>query len=104
MNASRDPAQSGSAAGSPPDPAPSSIRQVVREPLAPVPAPLLTLPEARRPKRTDKPGVVITDIRIPFGRMTMLILKASLASLPAILVMALIGLIVALAFACLGGY
>ena len=44
--------------------------------------------------------VVVTDIRIPFGSMVVLILKWTLASIPA---MFIVGIVVVVVFGVIGG-
>ncbi len=43
--------------------------------------------------------VVVTDVRIPFGSMVVLILKWTLASIPAMIVMVILGMVAAGIFA-----
>jgi hypothetical protein len=47
--------------------------------------------------------VVVTDIRIPFGSMVVLILKWTLASIPAMIVLVVLGMVAAGLFAGMFG-
>jgi hypothetical protein len=48
--------------------------------------------------------VVISDVRIPFGRMVLIILKWMLASIPAMLLMWGVMFFIILAFGVFGGF
>jgi len=44
---------------------------------------------------TDETRVVVTDIKMPFGSMVMFMVKWTLASIPALLILALVGVVLA---------
>ena len=52
------------------------------------------LPESRGRTASPRP-VVVTDIQVPFGSLVVFILKCALASVPAILVLAIVGQLLA---------
>ncbi len=53
---------------------------------------------------SEKPSVTITDIDIPFMRLMMIIIKVSLAAIPAAIIVSLIlGIVMSLVAGILGG-
>ena len=42
---------------------------------------------------TERSEVVVTDVQIPFGSMVVLIIKWTIASIPAMLIVVILGLI-----------
>ncbi len=66
----------------------------------------LVIPSATRSPHTEaamSEEVVVTDIRIPFGSMVVLILKWTLASIPAMIVLVVLGMVAAGLFAGMFG-
>lgn len=51
-------------------------------------------PESRGRTASPRP-VVVTDFQVPFGRLVVFLVKCALASLPAILALAIIGQLIA---------
>jgi len=49
--------------------------------------------KARQPRETRVAGVVVTDIRMPFGSMVIFMVKWAIASIPALLILSLLGLL-----------
>lgn len=53
--------------------------------------------------KPERVRVVVTDVELPFGSMVTLLVKLALAAIPAAIIVALVWLFIAAAFAGLGG-
>ena len=51
----------------------------------------------------EKREVVVTDVRIPFWSMVMLMVKWTIAAIPALIILLVIGAVVSMAFAAIFG-
>ncbi len=51
----------------------------------------------------EKREVVVTDVKIPFWSMVMLMVKWAIAAIPALIILLVIGAVVSMAFAAIFG-
>ena len=51
----------------------------------------------------DKREVVVTDVKIPFWSMVVLMVKWAIAAIPALIILLVIGAVVSMAFAAIFG-
>ena len=51
----------------------------------------------------EKPEVVVTDVKIPFWSMVMLMVKLAIAAIPALIILLVIGVVVSMAIAVIFG-